>query len=284
MKPKTEQVAALAVSEPVKTFLMCRPTHYGVHYSINPWMNPKLRVNAVLANDQWNNLCERILEHGGAIRHIKERPGLPDMVFTANGGLVLKDKAKCVVVAHFRHEERKGEEEWFVQWFSDEGWHFTYPSAPHEGAGDALMYNGTLVSGTGFRSDPVAHAEIEQFWGGKVLQVKLVDPNFYHLDTCFCPLADGDYLIFPAAFDRDSFQAIEMLQRETPEAHGMVVPTDEALKFACNAVLIDRTVILPSGCQQTMDLLRGRGYNPVPVDMTEFIKAGGACKCLTLEL
>jgi N-dimethylarginine dimethylaminohydrolase len=283
-KPSKEAKAAMTIQRVAqKTFLMCRPSFYGIHYQINPWMSLSNQADRALAIEQWDNLRDRILEHGGDVRYIKDRPDLPDMVFTANGATVFKAQKK-VAISRFRHEERRGEEEWFVQWFAEEGWDIYYPSAYYEGAGDALYLNGTLVCGTGFRSDAEAHKEIASFCSDPVLVAKLTNPRFYHLDTCFCPLEGGDYLIYPAAFDHDSFYSIEMLQRQIPGSHGIVVVTEEAERFACNAVCIGRTVIMPDGCPQTMELLEKRNYKPVPVEMGEFIKAGGACKCLTLEI
>lgn len=284
LKPKAETLSALANQGPaIKTFLMCRPSFYGIEYEINPWMKLGAQADRALAIEQWDDLVARIREHGGDIRFVKEQPGLPDMVFTANGGLVFKDR-KSVIISNFFHPERKGEEEWFVQWFADEGWQIDYPDVPFEGAGDALVLGNTLICGHGFRTHSSVYDGVGKVWGGKTVTVKLVNPHFYHLDTCFCPLQDGDYLIYPAAFDTESFQAIERVQKETKGSQGIVVPTDEAERFACNAVNIGRKVILPEGCPVTMQLLEQRGYEPVPVAMTEFIKSGGACKCLTLEI
>lgn len=264
---------------------MCRPSFYGIQYEINPWMKVTVQANQKLAVEQWTSLCDRIREHNGEIRFIKEQPGLPDMVFTANGGTVIDKEKKIVAIANYHHPERKGEEEWFVQWFSDENWSFFYPSVSYEGAGDALMLNNTLICGTGFRSVAAAHQEVKAACNvDKTLTVKLVDNYFYHLDTCFCPLNDGDYLIYPDAFDPESYAAIEQVQKDAKKGTRIDVPVDEARKFACNAVCIDKAVILPEGCPITMHMLERAGYKSVPTNMSEFIKAGGACKCLTLEI
>jgi N-dimethylarginine dimethylaminohydrolase len=241
-------------------------------------MDLQNQVNKALATEQWTNLHDRIVEYGGSVVMIKHQPNLPDMVFTANGGTVFKDK-KMVVISNFKHEERKGEEEWFVQWFAEAGWTFSYPTQPYEGAGDALLLLDTLVCGTGFRSEASSHHEVENWSSGEILIVNLVDPRFYHLDTCFCPLDGKDYLIYPGAFDEVSIEAIRRIG-----GNELAVPEDEARKFACNAVCIGKNVILPSDCPKTMQLLSEAGYNPVAVNMSEFIKSGGACKCLTLEI
>jgi len=62
------------------------------------------------------------------------------------------------------------------------------------------------------------------------------------------------------------------------------VPPSEGERFACNAVCLDRHVVLPTGCPETMEWLTQQGYNPHPVELDEFLKAGGSAKCLTLAL
>ena len=251
---------------------MCRPNYYGIYYSINPWMNTTKPASQPVSMEQWDNLKDRLIEHGAAIEYVGGREGYPDMVFTANAGLVLKNK-KTVIISNFLHQQRKGEEEWFVKWFAEAGYQFLYPSLPFEGAGDALYLGDTLICGYGFRSSSGVYDEIAVI-EPSMLKVKLVDPRFYHLDTCFCPLQDTDYLIFPGAIEGS----------EAIQGNGIEVPESEAIKFACNAVCLDRKVILPAGCPETVAKLEAAGYTTVSVEMSEFLKSGGACKCLTLEL
>lgn len=272
---------ALFQIKKLKTFLMCRPSHYQVSYSINPWMDLARQVNSSKAVEQWSNLRERLEEHGGAIRFLKDQESLPDLVFTANGALLCKNNK--VIIANFKYEERKKEEEWFVQWFAEEKYQFYYPSIPFEGAGDALYFRDesgleTLICGYGFRSDEHICKEISGMIGNYI-SVQLVDPYFYHLDTCFCPLSNSYYLIYPSAFSTTGLESIRALKGKE-----IIVPEEEAKLFACNSVCLGDKVIMPSGCPTTMRLLEKAGYIPVPVDMSEFIKAGGACKCLTLEI
>jgi N-dimethylarginine dimethylaminohydrolase len=258
----------------VKTvdFLMCRPDHYGIQYQINPWMDVNNGANKNKAIEQWNSLEAKIRELGGRTLMVKSIEGLPDMVFTANAGLVLKNGD--VIVSHFTHPERANEEEYFSKWFLEIGRKVTHTTTSFEGAGDALYLGDTLVCGYGFRSD-------KQFYDGfnTHICVRLTDPYFYHLDTCFCPLLGLDYLIWPGAFDQESLSAIRSLS-----VNEIVVPEEEAKLFACNAVRIGRNVILPAGCEKTMRLLKENDYTPHPLEMSEFIKSGGACKCLTLAI
>lgn len=274
IRPKAKVRAKAA---PIRKFLMCRPNHFRVSYEINPWMRLANGADPSVAKVQYDGLLDRIREHGGEVVFLKDRPGLPDMVFTANAGLILPGKR--VIVSNFLHPERKGEEEWFVQWFVENGYEFFYPAHPFEGAGDALFLNDTLILGHGFRSDREAHQMVASLWGGLTVSARLTDPRFYHLDTCFCPLDGPDYLIHPAAFDADSLANIRAIGGVE-----LAVPEAEAARFACNAVVIGRTVLLPAGCPETMQILERAGYTPVAVGVSEFQKAGGACKCLTLAV
>lgn len=274
---KNKNPSMQILSEPVKTLLQCRPQHYGLNYSINPWMDLTKQVNHNLAVEQWDSLNDRLKEFGAEIKLVRPQAGLPDMVFTANAGLYLK-KAQKVILSNFFFEERQKEQWWFHQFFTDQKMAVLTPVSKFEGAGDALFLGDHLIAGHGFRSDPLAYKEMSLLVD-PICLVKLIDPRFYHLDTCFCPLDGMDYLIFPKAFDAESLAAIRALGGNEIE-----VPTIEATQFACNAVQLKKTVILPSGCEETMNKLTAAGYNPVATPMSEFIKAGGACKCLTMEI
>jgi N-dimethylarginine dimethylaminohydrolase len=231
------------------------------------------------AIQQWILLESKIKELGGTVHLIDPKPGLPDMVFTANAGLFFGNTA---IVSRFKHKERQGEEKFFDEWFRDRydsyQLHENEAEQPFEGAGDALYFRDTLIVGHGFRSSLESYAYFSEYIKD-LLVVTLVDPYFYHLDTCFCPLNDGDYLIYTNAFDGYSLNNIRA--RGTLE---IAIPEEEAKMFACNAVVIGNNVILPTGCPKTVSTLRERGYEPHELDMSEFLKSGGACKCLTLRL
>jgi N-dimethylarginine dimethylaminohydrolase len=206
--------------------------------------------------------------------------GLPDMVFTANAGIVCGTKA---IVSRFRHPERQLEEGYFAQWFREHGYEiFRMPESLYfEGAGDLLGFGDVWFGGYGFRSEIRAYPFVGGLTGWEILPLQLIDPRFYHLDTCFCPLSQGDLLWFPGAFDQ---YAQAVIRDRVHESKRIEVPESEAVRFACNAVCIGTHVVVPDGCPQTMERLTARGYQPHPVALTEFLKAGGAAKCLTLAL
>jgi N-dimethylarginine dimethylaminohydrolase len=258
--------------------LLCPPDYFGIQYEINPWMHKDRDADGALARRQWRALYETLLQAGAEVELVAPRPGLPDMVFTANAGLVMGQRA---IVSNFRHAQRQGEAAHYTRWFERRGLEILRLPADlvFEGEGDALFCGDVLFCGYRHRSDIRSHQKLAGLLDRLVISVELVDDRFYHLDTCFCPLADGRAIWFPPAFDDYGRQAIRQHVRELVE-----VSEEEALRFGCNAVVLGREVVLPVGCPELEGGLQRRGFHPCPVEMSEFLKAGGACKCLTLFL
>lgn len=256
--------------------LLCPPDYYGIEYEINPWMRRTRDAERELARAQWKSLHDKLDSLGCQIDLLEPQPGLPDLVFTANAGLVI---GRRFIPSNFRHKERRGEEVHFARWFAEHGFEvIELPSKlVFEGEGDALFCGDILFCGYKFRSDIQAHRRLGELLGCLVVSVELADERFYHLDTCFCPLPDGGALWFPNAFDEYSQRAIREHCGTLTE-----VAAAEASHFACNAVVLDRNIVLPAGSPQLCRDLTERGYHPHELEMSEFIKAGGACKCLTL--
>jgi len=256
--------------------LLCPPDHFGIEYEINPWMDRRQNAQPALAKAQWAALKEKLESLGAQIDLLPPQPSLPDLVFTANAGLTV---GKKFIRSNFRFPQRRGEEQHFEQWFAARG--FEIVRLPEglffEGEGDALFCGDVLFCGYRFRSDIRSHRSIGEILKRLVISVELVMDRFYHLDTCFCPLGDGSALWFPGAFDDYGQRA---LRRHIPSL--IDVAPEEARNFACNAVVLGRDIVLPEGCPMLCEKLRERGFKPHPLAMTEFLKAGGACKCLTL--
>lgn len=262
----------------MRTLLLCPPDHYGIEYEINPWMHRSQNAEVEVARSQWQGLRGALESLGCELQIIPSQPKLPDMVFTANAGLVVDRK---FIRSNFRFRERQGEEKHFESWFVDRDYKIlTLPEGMFfEGEGDALFCGDILFCGYRFRSDIRSHQLIGEWLKRLVISVELVQDRFYHLDTCFCPLPDGGAVWYPPAFDEYGQRAIRKHVRDLVP----VVP-EEALRFACNAVVCDRDIVLPDGCPKLSQALEQRGYRLRPLPMTEFLKAGGACKCLTLFL
>ena len=269
------------------TILMCPPDFYGIEYEINPWMSRSRASDSALARQQWQQLRDLLASLGAEIRLLEPVQGLPDLVFTANAGLVWRD---TVFLSRFRHEARQGETP------VDEAWFHTHRLTPRslpegmnfEGAGDALFCGETLFGGYIIRSDARALQWVAAEMACRVIPVQLVDPHYYHLDTCFCPLDERTAIWHPPAFDDYAQRAIREHVERLIEVHA-----EEAARFACNAVVLHvgsapaestRHVVLNTGCPQLESELAALDFRPHATPLDEFIKAGGSAKCLTLRL
>lgn len=262
--------------------LMCAPDHYDVDYVINPWMEGNIHKSSKeRAVEQWQKLHHIIKDHA-IVDLVTPQKGVPDMVFTANAGLVLGSN---VVLSRFYHPERQGEEPFFKEWFEENGFTvYELPKdLPFEGAGDALFdrEGRWLWAGYGFRSELDSHPYIAKWLDTEVLSLRLIDNRFYHLDTCFCPLANGYLLYYPEAFDSYSNRLIEM---RVPEEKRIVVEEADAVNFACNAVNINDVVIMNKISHDLEQRITEKGFRVIQTPLTEFLKAGGAAKCLTLRV
>ena len=262
--------------------LMCPPDYFSVEYVINPWMSgltePPDRNKAYM---QWESLKDTIAKFAD-IEVIAPQPNLPDMVFTANAGVVSENKA---IASHFVPHERRPEEPYFKSWFKNKGYQLLDldEKIGFEGGGDCLFDRGGpwLWTGYGFRTEIESHKEIAKFFEVEVVPIRLVDERFYHIDTCFCPLTGGLVMYHPPAFDYDSRIAIET---RIPANRRIIVDTQDAGNFACNAVNINNKIIVNKASDNLKSKLNKLGFEVIEIDLSEFIKAGGSAKCLTLKL
>jgi N-dimethylarginine dimethylaminohydrolase len=263
---------------PTPRILMCPPDHYGIEYEINPWMKRSLASIREVAFAQWRQLRDTLKSLSVRVEELTPQPGLPDLVFTANAGLIFRG---TFFSSRFRHAVRARESPFFDRWFAEHGFEVVHlpEEMYHEGAGDALFCGAPLFAGYRTRSDVYAHQWVAERAGVRVLPVELIDERFYHLDTCFCPLAPDEALYYPAAFDD---YGRRVFQTHIPKL--IAVNEAEALRFGCNAVVVGRTVVHNSGCPQLADDLHKTGYQSMAVTLDEFLKAGGSAKCLTLRL
>jgi N-dimethylarginine dimethylaminohydrolase len=261
-----------------RRYLMCPPEHFGVLYEINSWMSTEVAVDADRAQSQWDTLRSTLVAAGAEIELQPPVEGLPDLVFTANAGLV---NGRQFVPTRFRHPERQGETPHDIEWFASRGWQVDeLPlGVSHEGAGDALPFGDVLVSGYRQRTDAASHAYVSKLTGAAVRSVELVDPRLYHLDITFCPLDDRRAIVAPSAWDAYGARVMEQL---VPEP--LVIDRDEAYAFVCNSVVVGSTIVMPACPPAVGRRLEAWGFDVVVVDVGEFQKAGGACRCLTLAL
>jgi N-dimethylarginine dimethylaminohydrolase len=261
---------------------MCRPQYFDVSYVINPWMADNVhRVGRSRANAQWS-ILHRLIQNAAEVQLVDPQPDLPDMPFTANAGLVVGDRA---ILSNFLHSERKTEEKHFERWFSDQGFdvHRISSAIPFEGAGDALLDRARrcIWMGYGHRTVREAGPHLQRLLGLEVIMLELTNPCFYHLDTCFCPLPRGYVMYYPNAFSEASRA---LLESRIPRDQAIVVSEEDANEFACNAVNIGDKVILNGASHPLLEALARAGFEVERSPLSEFLRAGGASKCLTLRL
>ena len=257
---------------------MCPPEHFGVLYEINPWMHREVKVDLDRARAEWGGLVAILVAAGADVEVLEPQEGLPDLVFTANAGTV---NGGVFVPSRFRHPERQAEVPHYQRWFAEHG--YTVGDLPdglnHEGAGDALPFGHGFLSGYRFRSDAAAHLALSRLIGAEVRPVELVDSRLYHLDLSFCPLDDRRALLVPDAWDPYGRRVVEAL---VPDP--LVLEPDEALTFCANSIVVGTTVVMPSCPPRVGRQLEAWGFSVEVAPVGQFLKAGGACRCLTLAL
>ena len=277
-----QETAAPARIATPRHYLMCRPDYFTVSYRINPWMFPEHATDTDLAVTQWESLYETFLGLGHEIELIEPIPGLPDMVFAANGGFTLDGVAYG---ARFTYDERAAEGPAYLDWFGGNGFRAVDAQGINEGEGDLMLVGGTILAGTGFRTGAEAHAEVAALYGREVLTLRLVDPRFYHLDTAIAvldPLTDdpnANIAYLPGAFDEESRRALEA---RFPDA--ILVSDSDAEVLGLNSISDGYNVVIAKRAVGFESQLRERGYNPIGVDLSELLRGGGGVKCCTLEL
>ncbi len=260
-----------------RTYLMCPPDYFTVEYAINPWMTGQDPVDQALASAQWERLRQTYLDLGHEVRTIAPLPNLPDMVFAANGGTVIGGN---VLGARFAHPERAAEGPAYLSWFRSNG----YPDAidasfVNEGEGDIVFAGRVIFAGHGFRTDPGADRSVAELFGLPVISLRLVLPHYYHVDTALVVLDAGTAAYYPPAFDDASQAALASHFGELIEAKD-----EDAEELGLNGLSDGRNVVLPIQAGRLADQIGDAGFNVVPVDLSEFKKAGGGPKCCTLEL
>lgn len=257
---------------------MCAPKFFDIAYEINPWMHTDNPVNPSLASTQWEELYNTYTKKlGWKVSLIEPEDGLPDMVFTANGGLVYGQK---VVLPTFRQPDRQPETAKFETWFKSHGYSELHkPRYDFEGEGDALFWNDVLFAGFPWRSDKPGHAEIADFLGVRTVSLQLTDPRFYHLDTALTIVNETTVAVYPQAFSKESLKTIQSIVPTVINA------TDEdAVAYGLNSASDGKRIVIPEGAKNLQEKYRSLGLDVFPVPISEFQKSGGGVKCLTLFL
>jgi N-dimethylarginine dimethylaminohydrolase len=259
---------------------MCPPEFFAVGYAINPWMDPEAPVDVELAVKQWTGLRETLMALGHTVHVLPPGPGLPDMVYAANGAFSVHG---IVYGARFRFPQRSAEADHHKAFYRTLGWRYIQPTVTNEGEGDFAylpgLLGGLVLAGHGFRTDAAAHAEVQAIFGRPVLSLQLGDPRFYHLDVALAALDDRTIAYYPGAFTLPTQQ---ILRNAFPDA--VVADEDDALAFGLNLISDGRHAVINSEATGLAAKLRAAGYKPVPVELGELKKGGGSVRCCIAEL
>lgn len=276
------QVASATRTPTARTYLMCRPEFFTVSYKINPWMEPTKPTDTARALMQWQTLYDTYIGLGHTVELVDPIAGLPDMVYSANGGFIIDNVAYG---ASFTYPERQAEGPAYMDWFRERSFDVRVPENINEGEGDFLLVGNTILAGTGFRSESRSHTEVAELFGREVVTLSLVNPNFYHLDTAVAVLdpltgdENANIAYLPSAFDAKS---LAILQDRYPDA--IIVSEEDASILGLNSISDGYNVVIAARATGFERQLRERGYNPIGVDLSELLLGGGGVKCCTLEL
>lgn len=258
-------------------YVMCRPEHFDVVSTLNPWMDPSVPVSRMTAIEQWERLVDLYEELGHEVDLVQPGVGLPDMVFAANAGVAIDNRMMTAVMWSV---ERRPEEAHYRKHFDRAGFDDVFiPEHVNEGEGDFLFTGEVLLAGTGFRTDPRSHLEAQRYFDVEVVTLQLVDPRWYHLDTALFSIDRDVAVWYPGAFDSAS---VAELRRRFPD--GIEATEADALAFGLNSTADNRHVVMPASAQALAERISDAGFDVHTVDLSELLKAGGSVKCCTLEL
>jgi N-dimethylarginine dimethylaminohydrolase len=262
---------------------MCPPTYFDVSYAINPWMDPSRPVDNARAQAQWGSLVQAYRDLGHRVDLLDPVPGLPDMVYAANGATVIDGR---VLQARFANPQRQAEAEHHLAWHRRHGGSYAQRAARtaravNEAEGDFAVLSDRVLAGYGFRTSVAAHRELAGLTGRPVVSLELVDPRFYHLDVALTVLDDRtDHIAYyPPAFSAASRQTLAEL---FPDA--LIADDADAHVLGLNCVSDGLHVFVPAGADHLMGELVAAGYEPLPIDLSELLRGGGSVKCCTQEI
>jgi len=261
----------------METFLLCPPDYFDINYSINPWMTGE-KINIEKAKSQWIDLVCAIQSEGGNVRTIIPEKDYPDMVFTANAGIV---KNNTFIISSMRHSERKGESHYFRNWFKREEYDIVdiIPGVSFEGCGDVLVHQNSLIGGYGYRTDLLALEVAAGTLGISLFDLKLSDPRFYHLDTCFCKISDNKAIYYPKAFEKGEIEKLCGIIDLIP------ITEADARLFMCNSMRVNDTLLIPTIHSEIgKNISNNLGIKTRSVNVSEFLKSGGSIQCLSLRI
>ena len=265
----------------IRRVLMCRPTYFDIEYSINPWMDTNNRVNKEKAAAQWEYVYQILKDADVEIVELEPVPGLPDMTFIGDAGMVHNGK---FIPSNFRHVERQGEVEHYVRCLSGLG--LSVHKIPEhiffEGLGDIIYYGDDVIFGFGPRSSPESIDYVKRVYPELNVrgELQLQDESLYHAGLAIALIDKDTLLYYPEAFTEESRQFItQNFERAIP-----VSESDAKQYFVCNNIPLGKRLLMDNCSSDLEARLRDWGYEVVKTDMSEFKKSGGSVRCLILNL
>lgn len=270
----------LGVSTP--RLLLCAPDYFDAHYLFNPYMRYSERVSPRRARRQWRHLVRTLEEAGATLEFLEPEPVTTALPFTADGAFCYQPGRALVL----KNDGVRGDVEprVFAQWLSSQGYavETTPPRYRLDGGNLLRLDDGTVLAGLKPGASGLGERYLSKLLarttGGSVVGVPLVDPAFLHLDMAVGVLGGGRYLVYRGAL------AGGELPGPLREAEVVEVDAEDARRFACNVVVVGDVVVtgpVSVGLERRLGRL---GLRVERVDLSEFYKAGGGAKCLTLPL
>ena len=263
----------------MKRILLCPPDYYDIEYEINPWMHTSNKVDHEKVQSIYQQIKSLYLSLDIEVHEIQAEKGLPDMVYSANFGEV---RGNTFIKSNFRFSQRRAEADFAAKFFQEKFGYKTV-SLPEdiffEGQGDLLNDGKRFFFGWGKRSQQEAKPYLEKYLDAEVIDFELINPYYYHLDTCFTPLTPDLVMINPKSFKPEGLKKIH-------EIFSQVIETNEEDNnfLACNLINAGKNIVFAKGSSKVLrEKLEGLGYILHEVDMTEYIKGGGSVKCISFE-
>lgn len=262
----------------VKKILLCPPSYYDIEYEINPWMHISNKVDRKKVKEEFEELKNAYKSLNVEILEIPQEKGLPDMVYSANYGFPFKN---IFIKSNFKFNQRKPEADLSKLFLEKLG--FEIKELPEninwEGQGDLLTTGVKYFLGWGNRSDKESKKYLEKILGQSIIDFEMINPYYYHLDTCFLPLNQETVAINPKSFTSNGLAVLKNEFKNVIE----VSEQDNNL-IACNAVVVGKAVVIGKGISDSFkEQLSLYGFLVQEVEMGEYRKGGGSVKCLTLE-
>ncbi len=236
----------------------------------SPLFFKKVDVDHQVILLQWQRLHHYLIRLGCYIEYSPPKEEYPNMVFTANSGLI---KDQTVVLSNVKTCEK--ETEIFRHRLKSFGFEiFELPRAISFESRDALLHNNTLFAGFGVKTEKIAYYRITEVL--KIESTIFCELNGdFHLDQCLFPLNSGNILIYEPAFTTETVEKMSNIVK--------IHTVSEEEILACNSVVIEdrRSVLISPGCPNAKVIIENLGYTVHEITTNEF---NSGCKALVLKL